>query len=57
MKKLSLYLPPLTLHSETKGGINKKTISIRVSVLKNYYPIFYGGSGNWVETEDMFEYF
>ena len=33
------------------------TISIRVSVLKNYCPIFYGRSRNWVETEDMFEYF
>ena len=40
-------------HPETRGGINKKTISIRVSVLKNYCPIFYGRSRNWVETEDM----
>ena len=23
------------------------------SVPKNYCPIFYGSSGNWVETEDM----
>ena len=36
---------------------NKKTISIRVSGLKNYCPIFYGISRNWVETEGMFEYF
>ena len=36
---------------------NEKTISIRVSVLKNYCPIFYGRSRNWVETEGMFEYF
>jgi len=33
---------------------NEKTISIRVSVLMNYYPIFYGSSWNWVGTEDMF---
>ena len=36
---------------------NEKTISIRVSVLRNYCPIFYGRSWNWVGTEDMFEYF
>jgi len=33
---------PLTKHLETRGGINEKTVSIRVSVLKNYCPIFYG---------------
>ena len=31
MKKLSLYLLQLTKHPETGGGINEKTISIRVS--------------------------
>ena len=35
------------------SGINKKTISIRVSDLMNYCPIFYGSSRNWVETEDI----
>ena len=35
----------------------KKTISIRVSVLKNYCPIFYGTSSNWVVIKDMFRYF
>ena len=29
----------------------EKTISIRVSVLMNYYPIFYRSSWNWVGTE------
>jgi len=38
---------------KTRGVINEKTISIRVSVLMNYCPIFYGSSGNWVGTEDM----
>ena len=37
----------LTKHPETRGGINEKTISIRVSVLKNYCPIFYRKSRNW----------
>ena len=37
--------------------INEKTISIPVSVLKNYCPIFYGTSGNWVVIKDMFSYF
>ena len=32
-------------------------MSIRVSGLKNYCPIFYGTSGNWVVIKDMFEYF
>ena len=32
MKKLSLYLLQLTKHPETRGGINEKTISIRVSI-------------------------
>jgi len=36
---------------------NEKTISIRVSVLRNYCPIFYGRSWNWVGTEDMLENF
>jgi hypothetical protein len=35
----------------------EKTISIGVSVLMNYCPIFYGRSGNWVGTEDMLENF
>ena len=35
MKKLSPYLLQLIKHTETSGGINKKTISIRVSVLMN----------------------
>jgi len=30
MKKLSLYILQLTKHPETRGGINKKTISIRI---------------------------
>ena len=33
--------------------ISEKTISIRFYVLKNYCPIFYRRSRNWVETEDM----
>ena len=48
---------PLTKHPETRGGIHKKTIYIRVSVLMNYCPIFYRRSGNWVETEDLLENF
>jgi|TARA_B100000315_G_scaffold147777_1_gene136703 hypothetical protein len=32
---------------------NEKTISIRVSGLRNYCPIFYGSGWNWVRTEDM----
>ena len=28
-----------------------------VSVLKDYCPIFYGTSGNWVVIKDMFSYF
>ena len=35
----------------------EKTISIRVSVLKNYCPIFYGSSWDWVGTEDLLENF
>ena len=38
-------------------GLYEKTISIRVSVLKNYCPIFYGRSGNWVVIKDMLENF
>ena len=48
---------PLTKHPETRGGINEKTISIRVSVLKNYCPIFYGRRCRWGVDRDMFEYF
>ena len=33
--------------------LNEKTISIRVSALKNYCLIFYRRSRNWVETEDI----
>ena len=32
-------------HFQFSRGINEKTISIRVSVLRNYCPIFYGSSG------------
>ena len=45
------------VHPGTRGEINEKTISIRVSVLKNYCPIFYGSSWDWVGIEDMLEYF
>ena len=37
--------------------LNAKTISIRVSVLKNYCPIFYGISRIWVEFKDMLKNF
>ena len=46
-----------TKHPETRGGINEKIISIRVSVLKNYCPIFYGISRIWVEFKDMLKNF
>ena len=34
---LMFYKISINKASETRGGINKKTISIRVSVLMNYY--------------------
>ena len=37
--------------------INEKTISIRVSVLMNYCPIFYGISCRWVVDRDLLENF
>ena len=42
MKNLSLYLLQLTKHHDTRGGINKKTISIRVSV----YVLTYGDNAH-----------
>ena len=48
---------PLTKHSETRGEINEKTVSIRVSVLKNHCPIFYGISRIWVEFKDILKNF
>ena len=48
---------PLTKHPETRGGINEKTISIRVSALKNYCPIFYGRSSNLVVIIDVLKNF
>ena len=47
----------LIKHPETRGGTNEKTISIGVSVLRNYCPIFYGRRCTWGGHEDMFEYF
>jgi len=47
----------LIKHPETRGGTNEKTISIRVSVLRNYCPIFYGRRCTWGVHKDMFEYF
>jgi len=39
------------------SGLNEKTISIRVSGLKNYCPIFYGRSCRWVVDRDIPENF
>ena len=50
---LMFYKMSINKASETRGWINEKTISIRVSVLKNCRPIFYRRSRNWVETEDI----
>ena len=53
----TLYQTNNLINIYNKNFEYEKTISIRVSVLKNYCPIFYGRSRNWVETEGMFEYF
>ena len=49
----TLYLTNNLINIYNKNFEYEKTISIRVSVLMNYYPIFYGSSWNWVRTEDM----
>ena len=42
--------PTSLINIYNKNFEYEKTISIRVSDLKNYCPIFYGRSRNWVET-------
>ena len=51
----TLYLTNNLINIYNKNFEYEKTISIRVSVLRNYCPIFYRRSGNWVETEDLLE--
>ena len=53
----TLYLTNNLINIYNKNFEYEKTISIHVSVLKNYCPIFYGRSRNWVETENMFKNF
>ena len=48
----TLYLTNNLINIYNKNFEYEKIISIRVSVLKNYCPIFYGRSRNWVETEE-----
>ena len=47
----TLYLTNNLINIYNKNFEYEKTISIRVSDLKNYCPIFYGSSWNWVGTE------
>ena len=49
----TLYQTNNLINIYNKNFEYEKTISIRVSVLRNYCPIFYRRSRNWVETEDM----
>ena len=49
----TLYLTNNLINIYNKNFEYEKTISIRVSVLMNYCPIFYGSSWNWVGTENM----
>ena len=53
----TLYLTNNLINIYNKNFEYEKTISIHVSVLKNYCPIFYGSSWDWVGIEDMLEYF
>ena len=53
----TLYQTNNLINIYNKNFEYEKTISIRVSVLRNYCPIFYGSSCDWVVTEDLLENF
>ena len=53
----TLYLTNSLINIYNKNFEYEKTISIRVSVLRNYCPIFYGISRIWVEFKDMLKNF
>ena len=53
----TLYQTNNLINIYNKNFEYEKTISICFFGLKNYCPIFYGRSRNWVETEDMFKNF
>jgi len=44
---------PLTNHPETRGEINEKTISIRVSGFKDYCPIDYRRNRDRLEPREI----
>ena len=48
----TLYLTNNLINIYNKNFEYEKTISMRVSGLKNYCPIFYGSGWNWVGTEE-----
>ena len=49
----TLYLTNNLINIYNKNFEYEKTISIRVSVLRNYCPIFYGSSWNWVVHKEI----
>ena len=53
----TLYLTNNLINIYNKNFEYEKTISIRVSVLRNYCPIFYGISCRWVVDRDLLENF